>query len=34
MVDVKIVKAYPHSLRGELVLVHDHAADGASAITH
>ncbi|MGF6442252.1 tRNA (N6-isopentenyl adenosine(37)-C2)-methylthiotransferase MiaB [Paraburkholderia youngii] len=30
MVDVKIVHAYPHSLRGELVMVHD---DGA-AVTH
>jgi tRNA-2-methylthio-N6-dimethylallyladenosine synthase len=30
MVDVKIVHAYPHSLRGELVLVHDDSA----ATTH
>ncbi|CAH2928284.1 MAG: tRNA-i(6)A37 methylthiotransferase (EC [uncultured Paraburkholderia sp.] len=34
MVDVKIVKAYLHSLRGELVLLHDPAADEASAATH
>jgi tRNA-2-methylthio-N6-dimethylallyladenosine synthase len=34
MVDVKIVKAYPHSLRGELVLVHENAEDNASAVTH
>ncbi|AGK49327.1 tRNA-i(6)A37 thiotransferase enzyme MiaB [Burkholderia thailandensis MSMB121] len=30
MIDVKINHAYPHSLRGELVLAHD----GASAATH
>jgi tRNA-2-methylthio-N6-dimethylallyladenosine synthase len=34
MVDVKIVQAYPHSLRGELVLVHDGMHDNSPATTH
>jgi tRNA-2-methylthio-N6-dimethylallyladenosine synthase len=39
MVDVKIVHAYPHSLRGELVLVHDDSRPegsvlGAATTTH
>jgi tRNA-2-methylthio-N6-dimethylallyladenosine synthase len=32
MVDVKIVLAYPHSLRGELVLVDDHSHPEAGAV--
>jgi tRNA-2-methylthio-N6-dimethylallyladenosine synthase len=31
---VKIVQAYPHSLRGELVLVHDAMHNDAPATTH
>ena len=31
MVDVKIVQAYPHSLRGELVMVHDDMHQGSQS---